>query len=157
MIELLDKAYGSELREDLLNLLANQAYSKTNKQNFVSKEKSIESIINILGHYKTNSHEKAIASQFFVNLLHKFNAAISIINKDRFRDELRIVLDESERQIDRINLEMYANNSEDVELRKMLSFEIGDSNNRYTDNKDVEYVKILVVNLRKIISVISYA
>ena len=112
---------------------------------------AIESVVNILGHFKTSYNEKALASQFFVNLLHKCNAAIATINKERFMDELKIVLDESERKIDRYNIEMQ---TDVYDLRNVLGEINGPT--EPSDENGIEYVKILVNNLRKIISVISY-
>jgi hypothetical protein len=66
-------------------------------------------------------------------------------------DELKIVLDESERRIDRYNIEMQ---TDVYDLRNVL----GEINGPVEPNDEngIEYVKILVNNLRKIISVISY-
>jgi hypothetical protein len=67
-IQLLEKTQEKGFRRNILNLLANLAYAKPNKQGFIVKEIAIESVVNILGHFKTSYNEKALASQFFVNL-----------------------------------------------------------------------------------------
>lgn len=169
-VTLLEKTFEKNLRKNILNLLVNLAYCKQNKQTFLSKDMVLKFMINnILWNYKSTYHEKSLASQFLVNLLHKFNAAIANISKDQFIEELKIVLDECERKIDihnrALQQDFYENGYSNNDMKSMLD-DLGDNisfEERSRDKlknlgeDDIEYIKILVNNLRKIKSVVSYS
>ena len=97
-------------------------------------------------------HEKALASQFFVNFLHKCNNAITIINKGKFGDELRIVLDESERQIDRM---VYSSGLNNDTMELTDTYETNFTLINRGQNKNLDFLKVLISNLRVILSIIS--
>jgi len=80
---------------------------------------------------------RAVASQFFYNLLHKCTRTITVLNKKAVLEEIRLMIDEGERAIDRLTFD------ESVGVQ-------GEQK-----NSQVHLLKTFVENLRILTSMIS--
>lgn len=103
-VEMLDSAaITSKLSEKLYLILANISYSSKNKAKLLAIGKLAPLILTTLSSDKFKLKHKAICSQFMINLMYKSGAAIALFNREEVKEELRFILKESERAIDKLN------------------------------------------------------
>ena len=123
--------------EDLLLLLANLAYSKVHKVRFDENKELLTENLRLLGDESQSIKARAICSQFFLNVTHKCTKTISVLNKKAVLEELRLMIDESERAVDK------------------LTFDETISCNPEEKSSRVHLLRTLVSNLRRLASMIA--
>lgn len=116
-LEMLESAsITSKFSEKLYLILANISYSGKNKAKFLANGKLAPLILTTLSSEKFKLKHKAICSQFMINLMYKSGAAITLFNREEVKEELRFILKESERAIDKLNfIEENLRSDEDLE------------------------------------------
>ena len=122
----LDLAQQADFRgpivEKLWILVANLAYHKSVKSVFLKYEECFAMALAVLSLEGQSLKMKWIVTQFFVNILHKCNAAVTLIKKEHIVDQFFYFKKEMERELDKLTFTDIdkEENAETIELVKRL-------------------------------------
>lgn len=117
--------------------MANLAYSKIHKVRFDENKELLTENLRLLGDESQSVKARAICSQFFLNVTHKCTKTIAVLNKSAVLHELRLMIDDSEREVDK------------------LTFDETISANAEEKSSKVHMLRTLVNNLRRLASMIA--
>ena len=91
--------------EDLLLLFSNLAYSKIHKVRFDESKELLAECLKLMSDDNQPLKIRAVCSQFFYNVVYKCTKTISMLNKKAILEELRLMVDEGERSIDKLTFD----------------------------------------------------
>jgi len=104
------------LVEKIWLLISNLAYNKSTKNFFLKYEKIFSVALQILNLDEKSLRLKWISTQFFVNILHKCNAAIAVVKKEHIQDQFFYLKSEMERELDKLT---FANVPKEENIEKI--------------------------------------
>jgi hypothetical protein len=137
LTELLSTCKNQQWLEDTALLFANLAFTKMHKLRFDESKELLSIFLKLMSDENQSLKVRAVASQFFYNLLHKCTRTITVLNKKAVLEEIRLMIDEGERAIDR------------------LTFDESVGVHAEQKNSQVHLLKTFVENLRILTSMIS--
>ena len=88
--------------EKIWILIGNLAYGGTTKHFFLKYEKIFAMALSVLSQDDRSLNLKWISTQFFVNILHKCNAAVGLVKKEHIVDQFFYLKKEMERELDKL-------------------------------------------------------
>jgi len=108
--------------EKIWLLISNLAYDKSTKNFFLKYEKIFSAALAILNLDEKSLRLKWISTQFFVNILHKCNAAIAVVKKEHIQDQFFYLKSEMERELDKLTFTnaLKEENTEKIAVTKKL-------------------------------------
>ncbi len=116
-VDLSDKAkMKGRLVEKIWLLISNLAYTKSTKNFFLKYEKIFSAALHLLNLDEKSLRLKWISTQFFVNILHKCNAAIAVVKKEHIQDQFFYLKSEMERELDKLT---FANVPKEENIEKI--------------------------------------
>ena len=123
LVDLTNKAQmKGRLVEKIWLLISNLAYHKSTKNFFLKYEKIFSAALAILNLDEKSLRLKWISTQFFVNILHKCNAAIAVVKREHIQDQFFYLKSEMERELDKLTFTnaLKEENVEKINVTKKL-------------------------------------
>jgi hypothetical protein len=105
LADLLCPSKNEQAAEDLVLLLANLAVSRIHKVRFDENPRLLAECLRLMADDRKSVKLRALCSQFFFNVLHKCTKSVAMLNKKAVLEEIRLMVDEGERQVDRLTFD----------------------------------------------------
>ena len=121
------------LSQQITQIFTNTSYHKANKTYFISNPKLLAMFIVLFKNEKYPTNQRALSSQFMINLMYKSTPAIALFKREEIEDELKYLVGEIERVIDK--------NLIDKKYEE--------------ENEELEFLRIMLDNGRNVLNIIS--
>lgn len=105
LADLLCSSKTESFTEDLVLLLSNLAVSRIHKVRFDENTRILSECLCLMADDHRSIKLRALCSQFFFNVLHKCTKSVAMLNKKAVLEEIRLMVEEGERQIDRLTFD----------------------------------------------------